>query len=111
MNKYIVIYSAPPEAIEATNTMSPEQMEAGMKAWADWGEKCGDGLVDFGTPLHMGLKLTGSGSSEIPGDVMFYSILHAEDRDAAEAMLKGHPHLEWAAGCEIEVYESVAMHM
>jgi hypothetical protein len=32
-------------------------MEEGMKAWMMWAEKCGDRLVDFGTPLANGLKL------------------------------------------------------
>jgi hypothetical protein len=27
--------------------------------------------------------------------------------DAAVAMLQGHPHLDWATGCEIEVHEAM----
>ncbi len=27
--------------------------------------------------------------------------------DAAVAMLQGHPHLDWAAGCAIEVHEAM----
>ncbi len=28
---------------------------------------------------------------------------------AAKKLLDGHPHLEWDAGCEIEVHESMPM--
>jgi hypothetical protein len=40
---------------------------------------------------------------------MGYSILQAEDMAAAQSVLTGHPHLEWAAGCEFEVHESMPM--
>ena len=35
----------------------------------------------------------------------------AENMEAAKAMLMGHPHLQWAAGCEIEVHEAMPLPM
>ena len=32
--------------------------EAGMEPWMAWAERCGDGLVDMGTPLGGGRKVT-----------------------------------------------------
>jgi len=32
-----------------------------------------------------------------------------ENMEKAVEMLKGHPHLEWADGCEIEVHKSMPM--
>ncbi len=109
MGKYIVIYHATPEAVASTQDMNPEQMQEGMKAWFDWAETCGDGLIDLGSPLMGGVTLSPTGSSPRDRQVTGYSILDADNMAAAEAMLKGHPHLAWAAGCEIEVHESVPL--
>ena len=74
-----------------------------------WAAKCGSALVDFGTPLGGGQKLSKSGSSPTDNNVVGYSILQAEDMEGAKALLQGHPHLDWANGCEIEVHESMAV--
>lgn len=111
MKKYIVIYHASASAMEQTKDMNPEDMKAGMEAWMAWGKGCGDGLVDFGAPLGGGQKVGESGSSPSDKGVMGYSILQAEDMEGAQALLKGHPHLGWAAGCEIEVHESMPLPM
>lgn len=106
MKNYIVLYHAP-ASWELMNDPSPEDMEKGMESWMKWAAECGDGLVDMGTPLGGGQRLSKSGSSSSDKGVIGYSILQAENIDAAKAMLQGHPHLDFAAGCEIEVHESV----
>ena len=85
---------------------TPEQMKEGMEPWMAWAAKCGDGLVDLGTPLGFGQKVTTSGSSPSDKGVVGYSILQAENLEGAQALVKDHPHLQWAAGCEIEVHEA-----
>ena len=111
MNKYIVIYHANTTATEQMANATPEQMQEGMKPWMDWAARCGDGLVDMGAPLAGGQKLSQSGSVDSDRKVVGYSILQAESMDAAKAMLSGHPHLAWDAGCEIEVHEALPMPM
>ncbi len=51
MSKYIVIYHAPAEVMAQMANATPEEREEGMKPWMAWAEKCGDQLVDLGTPL------------------------------------------------------------
>ncbi|MBI4173904.1 MAG: hypothetical protein HY519_04245 [Candidatus Aenigmarchaeota archaeon] len=109
MKKYIVIYHAPEGAAKQMENATPEQMQEGMKPWMEWAEKCGSGLVDLGTPLANGQKLTPQGSTPSKRSVVGYSILQAENMEKAKAMLKGHPHLAWAAGCEIEVHEALPL--
>lgn len=111
MTKFMVIYHAPASAMEQMSDATPEQMAEGMKPWMAWAEKCGDGLVDMGTPLGGGQALSASGASPSDKGVTGYSILQAESMEAAQAMLMGHPHLQWAAGCEIEVHESLPLPM
>ena len=109
MKKFIVIYYAPAELMEGMSNATPEEMQKGMEAWMAWAAKCGDGLVDLGTPLANGSSVTPAGSSASSKDVTGYSILQAESMEAAQQMLQGHPHLGWGAGCEIEVYESMPL--
>ena len=107
MKKFVVIYHAPASFMEQAADAAPGQMEEGMKAWMEWAAKCGEGLVDFGAPLAGGQKLSQSGSSASDRSVVGYSILQAENIEGAKALLKGHPHLEWAGSCEIEVHEAM----
>ena len=107
MKKFVVIYYAPMEAAEVMSNATPEDMQTGMDQWMAWAAKCGDSLVDFGTPLGGGQRMSKSGSSPSDMNVTGYSILQAEGMAEAKALLEGHPHLQWIAGCEIEVHESM----
>ncbi len=109
MKKFIVIYHAPAEASMHTNEMTPEQQAEGMEAWMTWAKKCGNNLVDMGSPLANGLSLTSKGSNTSSKGVTGYSVLQAKDMEAAKALLQGHPHLGWNAACSIEVHETMAI--
>ena len=111
MGRYIVLYYAPRSAVEAMTEATPEEMKKGMEHWMAWAGRCGDGLVDIGAPLGGGQKLTKSSSTPSDTDVTGYSILEAESMEATQALLAGHPHLEWGAGCEIEVHEAMPLPM
>ena len=107
MKKFVVIYHAPTSVTEQMANATPEQMQEVMKPWKEWVARCGEGLVDLGAPLAGGQKLSKSGSSASDKSVVGYSILQAENIEGAKSLLEGHPHLEWAAGCEIEVHETM----
>lgn len=110
MKNFIVIYHAPAEAMAAMAEATPEQKMEGMKPWMAWKDTVGEKMVDFGAPLMPGLKLlpdgtTGNSTKEVTG----YSIIQADDMEGAKSLLKGHPHLAWAGGCDIELHECIAM--
>ena len=108
MKKFIVIYHAPADSWKQSESQSKEDMAKGMEAWMVWAKKCGDKLVDMGSPLVNGLKLSNDGkSSNSDKNVMGYSILQAADMKEAKSLLEGHPHLGWNAACSIEVHESM----
>ncbi len=110
MKKFVVIYHAPTDAMQQTGDSTPEEMEKGMEPWMEWANKCGEKLADMGTPLMGGIKLLPGGSSgESEREVVGYSILQAEDMQDAKSLMHGHPHLNWAAGCEIEIHESMPL--
>ena len=105
MSKYVVVYYSPVSATEQMKDATPEDMKKGMETWMAWAERCGEGLLDIGSPLGGGLTVTDGGTSPSDKNVVGYSMLQAEDIDGALVLLQGHPHLGWAEGCEIEVQE------
>jgi hypothetical protein len=105
MSKYVFVYHAPMAPAEAAPP-SPQEMEAVMGAWNAWAGKVGDGMVDFGTPLAGGVRVTTDGTAPSEREVAGYSIIEAADLDAALALAQGHPHLAMPGGCEIEVHEA-----
>jgi hypothetical protein len=105
MTKFVFIYHAP-QLPEDAPPPSQEQMESSMQAWNEWAGRVGDGMVDFGTPLAGGVRVTPTGTSPSDKQVAGYSIIEAADMDAALALAQGHPHLNWTGGCEIEVHEA-----
>ena len=113
MKKYLVIYHAPMDAAAMREMMNrpPEEMAKGMEMWMQWAKKCGDHLVDLGSPLMGGQALNGDGKSK-PSDrhVSGYSILQAENMEEAKSLLQGHPHLgPWNPQATIEVHETVIL--
>ena len=109
MSKYIVIYHAPAEAFAGVGNMSPEDMQKGMEPWRARMANVEGQLVDGGSPLMGGQRITTSGTSTSTNEVSGYSILEADNMDAAKALLNGHPHLAWAEGCAIEIHEAMPM--
>ena len=106
MSKYVFIYHAPMTPAEAAPP-SPDDMAAVMGEWNAWGAMVGDRLVDFGTPLANGVRVTSDGSTApSQREVAGYSILEADNLDAAVELAKVHPHLNMPGGCEIEVHEA-----
>ena len=107
---YMVTYHSPAAALKKIRTASPEEMQAGWKEWMKWSKKCGRQLVEFGSPLMGGVNLKAKGAA-VPSKrkVSGYSIVKAPTMAAAKKLMKGHPHLSWAKGCEIEIHEMVSM--
>jgi hypothetical protein len=103
MSRFVFIYHAPTMPSGAPQP-SEEEMKPVMDAWQAWAEKVGEGLVDFGTPLADGIRVTKDGTSPSSREVAGYSIIDAENLDTAVELAKIHPHLTMPGGCEIEVH-------
>lgn len=104
MSKFVYIYHAPDTPAEAAPP-TPEQMSESMKEWYAWAGTVGEGRVDLGNPLGDGVRVT-SDRQVVPSsrEVVGYSIIDADDLDAAVEFAKVHPHLNMPGGCEIEVH-------
>jgi hypothetical protein len=92
MKKFLVLYHAPAASFEQMMKATPEQQQAGMKAWMGWAEKAKPNLVDLGSPLGKGQKVTPAAASDQANDYGGYSIMQAESKEALAKVLAGHPH-------------------
>lgn len=110
LKTFLVTYHSPASAMKKMMTATPEEQAAGMNEWMKWAQKCGNQLIEMGAPLMGGVNLKATGAATpSKRKLTGYSILQAESMAAAKKLLKGHPHLSWAKGCEIEVHEAMPM--
>ena len=113
LKTYIVTYhmtAAATRKAAAIRKKDPEATTKAMGEWMAWSKKVGKNLVDFGSPIGKGVKLSSSGASPSRRNLTGYSLLKAANLTAAKKLMKNHPHLSWTpTGCEIEVHELTPM--
>jgi hypothetical protein len=90
--------------------MTEEEGRAVMAAWGTWMENVGSALVDIGTPLAPVTSVVDDGTTATPTSLNGYSIVEAEDVDAARRLTDGHPFLSEGKGdYAIDLYEMLAV--
>lgn len=106
MTKFLVLYMAKGFDIEAMmKNSTPEQQKQGLDAWMKWMDDHKASMVDGGAPLAKSKKVDATGASDTRNDVCGYSIVQAENAEAATKLFgKDHPHLQMPGGW-IEVIE------
>jgi len=105
MKKFLVLYRATTPASEMMANSTPEQMKAGMDAWGAWMERTGPSLGDIGAPLGDSRSVNQGAPAGGEGHVTGFSVLQADDIDAAVALVQDHPHLMTPGGAWIDVLE------
>jgi hypothetical protein len=107
MTKYLLLYRSSVSAAEQLASGTPEQAQAGMEAWMACGQRAGDAIVDFGSPVTPVTATGDRGGEADSRPIGGFSVLQAESLDALTSLLKDHPHLH-APDASIEVLEFVA---
>jgi hypothetical protein len=109
MAKFILLYrgdATPPE------NMTEEQSAEVMGQWGVWMEKHGPALVDVGTPFGDRASVGGDGADQAPANLNGYTIVEAENLEAAKAFCDGHPFLHGTgADFAVDVFELVPIQM
>ncbi len=86
-------------------TETKEAQDQVMAAWTSWFGTLGDALVDGGNPISQARAISPDGSvMEATSALSGYSIIKANDLDAAVALSKGCPVL--AGGAVVVVSET-----
>ena len=103
MPKFMMVYKG-----EATDMSDMTEEEAGavMAKWATWIENVGPALSDIGTPFGPGASVIDDGTSGRAISLTGYSIVEAEDMEAARGLADGHPYLSEGKGdYAVDIYE------
>jgi hypothetical protein len=85
-----------------------EGRQQAMAAFGAWVGKVGDALTDPGAPLGPAMTVSSDGAREghAEGHIGGYSILRADDMDAAVDLVRDHPFV--SRGGSLTVSEAVA---
>lgn len=103
--KFLALYRSSVPAKEMMAGATPQDQQAGMDAWMQWMQRSGDGIVDIGAPLGDATSVPGGAASGNGSHVTGYSIVQADSRDGALALMEGHPHLSSPGNPTIELIE------
>jgi hypothetical protein len=109
MAKFMLLYrgsSTPPEE------MAQEQRDEVMGRWGAWMEKHGAAISDIGTPFGARASVGGDGADQASPNLTGYTLVDADDLEAAKGFCDGHPYLD-GAGPElaVDVFELVTISM
>jgi hypothetical protein len=101
MPNYVIAYLGAPKFD------SPEQGAAARGKWKAWVGSLGDAVVNPGTPLGRGKLVSSAGVSDRGDDLLTgFSIIKADNMDAALQLVQPCPHLDHGT---IEVAEVMEM--
>lgn len=109
MSKFIYIYNGPATPMDQfTEEQSAEQ----MAAWGAWMGRVGSAMIDGGAPFGARTSVVDDGSTAEASELQGYTIVEAENLDAAKALADGHPFLSEGKGqYSLEIFELVDMQM
>jgi hypothetical protein len=86
-------------------SMSPQEREASMAAWAAWFRSLGGAVLDMGAPFGASASVSQSSDGAAAGGLGGYSIVSADSLAAASELARGCPVL--AGGGSVDVYEAI----
>lgn len=77
----------------------------GMKAWGNWVEQNANSIVEMGSPVGKTKRISPSGIADIRNAITAYTVVRAEDHDAAAKLFVNHPHFTVFPGDAVEIME------
>jgi hypothetical protein len=107
MAKFIYLYRGPASPM---SDFTPEQAADQMAAWGAWMGKVGPALADGGNPFGARAAVRDDGSEASASDLNGYTIVEADDLEAAKAFTDGNPFLSDSDGkFAVEIFELLPM--
>lgn len=94
METFLVTFMATKEQQAKWKNANLEDQEKGMAEWMAWADQHKANWVDIGNPVGANLKITKAGVEAAQNEVCGYSLLKAENAEAATEILKGCPHFD-----------------
>ena len=87
---------------EATRKAAEQE---GIKAWGGWVEKNKKSIVFMGAPLGKTKLINPKGISDIKNMLTAFTVVQAENHEAAAKLFLDHPHFSIFPGDAVEVME------
>jgi hypothetical protein len=113
MNTYIVLYCMPYSGLEAWKQKPEAERQAAEKEmqglWATWMQAHSASILET-AGAGSTTRVTPSGATDAHNDVMMYSRVQAENKEAVSQMFVGHPHLQ-IPGSWIDIMQANAVKM
>lgn len=111
MKKFLLIYGANAEALEAWKNATEQEQEQDMQDWLKWMQEHSKYFVDGGNPVGKNTRVDSMGQAkECSNEMAGYSIISVKDKQEALEILKENPHTK-TPGSYIELMEIVDMEM
>jgi hypothetical protein len=115
MKTYLAIYTGSEHSMAQARwaKLSEDERHAreqeAMKAWGDWVKANATAIVDIGSPLGKTKAVSPDGVSDIRNAMAAYTIIRAENHDAAARLFENHPHFTIFPGDSVEIMECLPM--
>jgi len=115
MKKFVGIYIGTEDAlrrkgwIELDEQKRQQLIDAGMKAWMEWGTRHAEAIVDQGAPLGKTKRASHDGIADVRNQMTGYVIVQAESHEAAAKLFENHPHFTVFPGDSVEIMECLPM--
>ena len=115
MKKFLAIYTGTEAALarkkwdELDEKKRQELVDAGMKAWMDWGTRNAAAIVDQGAPLGKTKRASPEGIANIKNHMTGYVIVQAESHEAAAKLFEKHAHFTIFPGESVEIMECLPL--
>jgi len=103
MPQFMLVYKG--EATDMSE-LAPDQVQEIMGKWAAWMENIGPAMKDLGNPFGVSASVVDDGTTGTAGAATGYSVIEADDINAAMSLTNGHPYLSEGKGdYAIDIFE------
>ena len=115
MKKFLALYIGTPEGRvragwdDMDDAGRESRQKEAFDAWAAWGSAHAVNIVDGGAPVGRTKRAGPDGIADIRNAITAYTIVEAEDHDAAARMFENHPHFTLFPGDSVEIMEILPM--
>ncbi len=105
MKTFLAVYTGSPDAPAGPPDMDEATIGKGMDAWMKWMTDHADKVVVPGGPVGKTKKISKAGIQDIRNLIAGFTVVQAQDHEAAAKLFEGHPHFAIFPGEGVEVME------
>jgi hemolysin-activating ACP:hemolysin acyltransferase len=109
MKKFLAVYTGNPAAMAQWRLKDEEararQSALGIAAWHKWVTDHQSSIVELGAPVGKTKRIATTGISDVTNNIGAYTVVQAENHQAAAELFINHPHFTIFPGDSVEIME------